>query len=214
MKNKKLVAKIMLLVLLLTSALSFAGCAKKGKYIFFSGWHDSKGTIQSNAYISDNTFDINNVNVDVYYGIHRLNIFGQVKSNPKGQLPETYWKSKLVLSICICNGVHMSNYKDINCCVEIKTVSEEDLFSKDFGYIDTPFFISNGIIYKHGENIQIPSYMFDQDSGTITIRLMLFRDNTDVNIKTGKAVPLCQNYFVIDYQKTNENQVVLSGYWK
>ena len=211
-KRIKLIARVMLLLLLLASALSFAGCAEKGKYKYISSCSQVKA-INATAYISDTEFDIDNVNIDLYYGVHELNIFGQKESNPKEQLPNTLWNSEFTLLICLCNAIHRSYYKD-DCCVEIKKIGDSDLFSEDYGYISTPFFISNGVIYKHRENIQIPSYMFDKDSGEVNIFINLFVIRNDTNIGTGINIPVCQSVIELRYKKIDNDKIILSGYWQ
>ncbi len=210
MNKTKLIARMMLLVLLVTSAFSFVGCAEKGKYMYISTC-TQVGGINSVAYISDTEFDIANVNVNLYYGVHELNYLGQISSNPKENFPEIYQNCKFILSICVCNAIHKYEAYKGECCVELKTVSEEELFSKDFGYIDTPFFISNGVIFMHGENIQIPSEMFDKDSGTVHLLINLFTSKKNT-IETGNNMPLVQSFINLRYQKKDNDKIVLSGY--
>ena len=176
LQNRKitLTARVILILLLIISALNFVGCTQEQKYEFLTSRcysDDAKSTLSMYVFSYNNVFDIDNVNVNVSYGIHELNIFGQVKSNPKEQLPYIFQQDKLLLSVCLCNDSHWG--KDEN-CVEIKQVSDEELFSKKYGYIDTPFFISGGIVYMNTDTVKIPAELFDEEYGKICIKLIFF----------------------------------------
>ena len=207
--KRKFVAKIMLLVLLVTSAFSFTGCGEKYKYKFPASY-DFETIIAATAYSDTNVFDIDNVTLTLSYSLHELDYFGRADTNPKEQLPSIYQDDQLELEICVCNGTHQKGIKDINCCVELKTIEEKKLFSQEYGHIDTPFFISNGIIYKHSEIITIPSYMFTENAGKVYIRLLLMEVGIDVWIGSQQVVS-SDTCITINYKKIDNNTIELDS---
>ena len=213
MKNtnfkSKHIARIMLLILLLSSAINLAGCDIKEKYKFRASY-DFDTIIAARAYSDTNIFDIENVTFLLSYAIHELNLWGEADTNPKEQLPSIYHDDKLMLEICVCNGTHQSDYKDTRCCVKLNTIKEEKLFSKEYGYIDTPFFISNGIVFMHTEIITIPSYLFVDDYGDVDIHLLLMNeDERKVQIDTQRYLPYSVTIIPITYKKIDENKIEL-----
>ena len=211
-KRIKLIARVMLLVLLLASALSFAGCGQYHKYVYFamdniSGGPDPK--LIKIARVSTDILEFNDRDlvVDLYIGMHELTIFGQVKSNPKEQLPTTDRNDTFSLSIFMCKELDNNEYKS----TKLKTIQDEELFSKKYGYIDTPFF-NNGITYMHIEEIIIPKDYFYKDHGNVLIRLELSKYTKEM-----EYCPYIVYTITIKYANNNGN-IVLSGYkmttWK
>ena len=135
--------------------------------------------------------------------MHKLNIFGQVKGNPKEQLPNIYWDDSFRLSILLCKELENEEYESI----ELKRVEDDELFSKEYGYIDTPFFINNGITYMHIEEITIPKDYFYKDYGNVLIRLELSKYSRDKN-----GYYPCITYTIEIKYANNDGLIVLSGY--
>ena len=211
LNKTKLIARVMLVVLLLSSAINLMGCLKEDKYMYIAHNRDASNEIQSIAYSSDVEFDIDNVNINVSYGVHKLNIFGEVKPNPKDQVASgTYKNYNFSLSAYICNCVDYPEEHPVQNtnCILFNYVCDEELFSKEYGYIDTPSFISNGVVYNHTDNIIIPEYMFDKDWGIVYIRLQLYvyLDDIDVNCL------LSEDFINLEYIKTGD-KIEFYNYW-
>ena len=211
----KLIARVMLLVLLLASALSFAGCTTTPKYRFIPDYNNDS-SITVSVYSDTNVFDIDNVNLTVSYSAHELNIFGQVSNNPKDQIPYIF-SSQLSMEICICNnaghnGIGMG-YKVTPCCRTYKTIEEDELFTQKYGHIETPFFISNGIVFKHSETITIPGDFFVENKGKIRIRFFLY-DEYSLNHMIDNRVSASETGVSIEYKKIDDNKIELTNYWK
>ncbi len=213
--KRKFVAKIMLLVLLVTSAFSFTGCGEKYKYKFLASY-DFGTIIAATAYSDTNVFDIDNVTLTLSYGAHELDFLGRADDNPKEQLPITSQNNQLALYIWLCNKTsYKEKEENSNCGTIIRIVEEEEIFSQEYGYIDTPFFISNGIIYKHNETITIPSYMFENEYGTVYIRFsFLVAKKTPVFIDGKICSFYAEVYIPIKYKKIENDKVELINYDK
>ena len=211
--KRKFVAKIMLLVLLVTSAFSFVGCSSKYEYIFISTYQGLDKSIQVTAYSDTNVFDVDDVTLILSYSLHELDFWGRADTNPKEQLPNIYWDDQLELEICVCNGKHSGSLKNFRCCRKIKTVEEKKIFSQEYGHINTPFFISNGVIYKHSETITIPSYMFAENAGKVIISLFLVYADKDKNRfdETGQQTVPSFAIITINYNKVDNNKVELDS---
>ena len=207
----KIVARVMLVVLLLSSAINLSGCGQEYKYMYIAHHRGSTNVIQSIVYSSDAEFDIDNVNINGSYGVHKLNIFGEVKPNPKDQVASgTYKNYNFSLSAYICNCVeyHEENSTENTSCILFNYITDEELFSKEFGYIHTPSFINNGVVYNHTDNVVIPEYMFDKDWGIVYIRLQLYvyLDDIDVNCL------LSEDFINLEYIKTGD-KIEFYNYW-
>ena len=204
----KLIARIILLVLLLASAVSFAGCSQFHKYVYFAADNVSGGPdpkLIKSARVSTDTkeFYDTDLNVDLYIGMHELNLFGQVKSNPKEQLPHIYQNDTFRLSVLLCKESEKGKYES----VELKRIEDEELFSKEYGYISTPFFINNGITYMHIEEITIPKDYFYKDYGRVLIKLEL-----SGYIEEHDEFYPCITYTITIKYSNNGEKIVLSGY--
>ena len=205
----RLIARVMLLVLLVTSAFSFVGCGPKYKYKFLASY-DFGTIIVATAYSDTNVFDIDNVTLTLSYSLNELDFLGRADANPKEQLPSIYQDNQLELEICVCNGTHQGDVKYFNCCIKLTSVEEEKIFSPEYGHIDTPFFISNGIIYKHSDTITIPGYMFTKDYGTVYIELFLMYADKHLHWFDGKKLTVLSDTCIrIDYKKIDNNKVEL-----
>lgn len=210
LQNRKitLTARVILILLLITSALSFAGCRQLDKYVYFasdniSGGPDPHLIKQAHVSIEKTEFCDSDISVNLYMAMHKLSFLGQVKTNPKEQLPNLFWKYEFSLSINICKESEEDNYES----VELKKISDEELFSKKYGYIDTPFFINNGVTYMHREKITIPKEYFYKDYGNVLIELELFQ-----YLEEAGEYYSCITYtFTLKYKNVN-GKIVLSGY--
>ena len=213
----KLIARIMLLVLLLASALNFAGCSERHEHEFYANYNCGTQII-AHAFSDTDVFNIENVSISLSYAVHKLNILGQVDSNPKLQLSGIFHNDKLTFEVCVCSEIHSCSYKGSNCCMVLKTISEKDIFAKEYGYIDTPFFISNGVVFMHTEKINIPSSLFTDDHGYIKIKLMLFigEENINGHIYQEQEIylPESETIINIEYKKIGDDQIELVDNWK
>ncbi len=201
----KIVARVMLVVLLLSSAINLSGCGKEDEYIFHPHSPELHNYIHSIAYSSGRKFYIDNVNINVSYAIHKLNIFGEVKPDAKEKLAYNWGNYSLYIYMCNSNTSHEYGPNYDHCCLLLKHITDEELFSKEFGCIDTPFFINNGVVYNHTDNIVIPKSFFDDDSGTIRIKLQLYVDTEE----SGNFY-VTEDRFMVTYEKTGDS-IFLTG---
>ena len=209
MKNSntktKLVARVMLLVLLLASAVNLAGCNRTTKYVYFTreNYVGNIYLIQSTLSTNSNEHYNSDVEFELSLGMHRLNFLGEADENPKKQLPSIYQDSTFTLNVILCNSLEDGSFNDKT----IKTITDEELFSQKYGYINTPFFISNGIIYMNSETITVPREHFGMDHGYILIKLELLLTES-----TGEVYSPVTYSFVIEYINV-DNKITLYGGW-
>ena len=156
MKNEnfktKLISRIMLLLLLLASALSFAGCGNKG----LEGGFNRKGLLPSflSAYRSDKReFDIDDVTLTFYYG---------------GSNGIEYPSFKLYFE---------NENGDIHLIKEVNNHDPENYIVK-LEHKKILFVYKTTKIFNHSESITIPKELFVNNVGYI----MFYFKNTTENL--------------------------------
>ena len=182
-KNKtKITAVAVLLLVLISSTLSFVGCGDK-KIEGGFGKSDEK-SVFSCAYKSDkNTFDINDVTLTFYYGHHLSAGNMAYYSYPNFEL-------------YFCN--------DDNLEVLVKRIEDEFVSEKYHAYYGKGVnFLKSNIQYNHFETLTIPKELFTKDDGIIYFCIYgtnMNDDNQELDIITSRGI----------YYKKDGNKIVLS----
>ena len=199
MKNIKLVAKIMLLVLLVTSAFSFVGCVgySNKKYILGTYSNNSALTSQMRLRVTSDTkvFSKDNITLDLSYAMHGRNVWGKSSLEGTGDFyssivdkydvlyglyiitdKQNVWDDRYDASLCITDIEHVNDYYFIN------KVSENEALSEKYVRIYPGFAIGNGgDRYNHTESITIPKEIVDESEEKFTIAIIAFYWNAEYN---------------------------------
>ena len=153
LNKTKLIARVMLVVLLFSSALNLAGCGEP---------HVKKGQCYDEVFIKEyrtgfkvvsdsNCFPIDDITFSMYIGIS--NSFGNVVRDWFGTLEDVYYVVYIANEIDTeldPNSAHILDYSYI-----IKEISCEEVMDneEEYDYIQLP---NNNRIYKHCETITLP----------------------------------------------------------
>ena len=208
MKNSntkiKLVARVMLIVLLLAGAVNLAGCNRTTKYVYFpaDNIHGSNYLLRSTLTTNSNEYYNSDVEFELSLGMHELSFWGNLDKKSKEQIRSKYPNGTFTLNVILCNSLEDGSFNE----QIIKTISEEELFSQEYGYIDTPFFISNGIIYMNSEIITVPQEHFGMNYGQILIKLKLLLAES-----TGEVYLDRVHTFTIKYHNIDGNIDLYGG---
>ncbi len=184
----KLIARVMLVVLLLSSALNFCSCDMKYKYILSSSRYAHQGNYSPSHFVAtSNTtvFDINDITFNIAYATHQIQ-----KKNPKSSYPNVYGDNPILyFGLYICPyettseefwNFENQTYNDVDSFQNIEGykfvngITDEEAFTKEYALISTPFFISNGSIYNHVESITIPKEYITGDQGAFMLKFICF----------------------------------------
>ena len=192
----KLIAKLMLVVIWCVCVLNLSACGRTQKYMYVAkhNLYGNRYVIQSSLWTDNDEYYNSDVEFELSLAIHKLNILGEIDENPKEQLPSVYQDGTLKLNVILCNSLDDGSFNE----KIIKTISDEELFSKKYGYIDTPFFINNGVTYMNSEKIIIPKEYFTLDYGSILIKLELVH-----NRKSGEVCSPITYTYTINYLNVN-----------
>ncbi|MBO5715462.1 MAG: hypothetical protein J6S23_03600 [Clostridia bacterium] len=159
----KLIARLILVVILLTSTLTLASCGNKG----LENGFNPKGRLNTFmcAYKSDKTeFDIDDVTLTFYYGGHYWDYISGQKVDYSENLE------------CECFELYFENENgDIYLIkkVEENFISDKYLITPDYKNYDLLFFYYSDMtpIFSHSEEIKIPRELFTDESGTIVFKI-------------------------------------------
>ena len=212
---KQILAKVMLVVILLTSVLGLSGCGigygigyQYYRTMETDGIHSYPCTIRVKSIT--NTFDINNVNLVLEIGIHKISLMGVMDDYP--QAHHAYGLAhnleSLDFAIYLCDGKFKNDFP-VNSSDNItlidnhlfyREIKEEEAFTKEYGY--------NIFKVNHQENIQIPSEYFCMDEGSVAIKLVpwILFDDSNSHFTT-------RNYCIIlEYKKVDNNIIITNFY--
>ena len=222
----KHIARIMLLVLLLTSAVNLAGCGRVPQgyydsYDFNYNLNQEKtwSILRISAVSNTDIFDINDISFNLLLGTHANKYIG--RQHPKGYEKEYYLhyssrelenaqREEYVFAIYISDieNLHIEerNIKDI-ANVEnyeyILSINEEVGFSEEYGYIVENWFLLDSFLYNHIEPITIPSGNIRNDRGSFVVHFVCYLENY-----TNDCYDVIYDEQVIfDYQKLDENTI-------
>ena len=209
MKNKtnqakQILAKVMLVVILLTSVLNFTGCIKSQVYIYIA-----TDNLIGNSYLLKKRLSVekieyfnSDITVDLSLAMHELNIGGEPDDDPKKQATRYFCECDFTVDVFLCKLLDDDTFDS----KKIMTITDEELFSKKYGYIDTPAFINNGMKFAHSEKITIPKEYFQKPSGKVLIQVELL-----ITPPGEEQCSYATSTFTIRY-KTEGDMVKLSGY--
>ena len=187
----KFVARVMLLVLLLASALSFAGCAgyPTKKYILSTAVNSFSNSSQIQLMVTSDTkiYSKDNITLDLSYSMHSLN------SNQESSLEtRNDFYSYAIKEYDVSYGIYVTNVDIFNNgthdysliandlelidnCFFVKQLSEEQALSEEYLRISPKFAIGKGAdIYNHSELITIPKDYANKNEGTFFIYIIAF----------------------------------------
>ena len=174
LNKTKLVSRLMLVILLLTSTLILASCENqnKGLEVGFTPYGEMDFSC---AYRSDKTkFDIDDVTLTFYYGgFYEYNIESEIKNRFSYPTFELYFCDEKLDNIILVKRV------------------EENLVSEKYRVYSTlKFFNKHVIEYKHSEIITIPKELFAEDWGIIYFCLYgaNVREDSEVKIITSVQI--------------------------
>ncbi len=229
----KLIARIMLLVLLLASALSFAGCGRVPdgyydpydfEYYLSQNMRGDDATILKIwATSNKNVFDTNNITFILLYGTHANQYVG--RQDTKFYDLERYLEygtrkyEDYTFALYICDwtmeheDVFYENIYDIENIVDhefIKSINAEEAFSEEYGYIVENWFLLDGFLYNHIESITIPKEYIKENRGRFVIKLVAFYENSE----TEQYLPQKVEDIVFEYEKIDVNTVKINFHEK
>ena len=229
LKNKKsiIAARVMLIILLLTSAVSFAGCGNKKpdgyhsyseyKYVI-NQEYDTNHSAQVKMYAVSNsdTFEVDNLKLGLMYGIHtNYVIAGREDNTGKKELipfyhDDQYGEYTFAIYICDIENEHsveeytVANISDIPGHQLLKTIPEGEAFSEDYGYaFDNSLPFIRITYFKHVEEIIVPSYFINNDSEAFVIKIIGFCEN----LLNSEQRVIYVERIVCNYKNLDENTI-------
>jgi hypothetical protein len=153
------------------------------------------------------------------YATHKNDILGLsitekvTKTGDKELYPHYYSSDcgEYVFAIYICDGKYeelslhkTSNVEDVSNHLFVRSISQEDAFSEEYGYVMYDYGLFFGPEYlKHMEEITIPSEYIQENKGSFVIKLVAFCKN----LKTSNYEPIIEERLVFEYVKTNNEDI-------
>ena len=179
LNKTKLVARLMLVILLLTSTLTLASCGNQseGLEVGFTPYGEMDFSC---GYRSDKTeFDIDDVTLTFYYG-------GSYEYNIESEIKNTFSYPAFELYFCD---------EKLDNRILVKRVEENLVSEKYRAYSTLKFFNKHVIEYKHSEIITIPQELFAEDLGIIYFCLYgaNVRESSEVKIITSVQIAYQKN---------------------
>ena len=225
----KMVARVMLVILLISSAINLAGCTKtiSGYYYPYDFQYylsqetrgDDSSIIKIWATSDSNIFDMNDIRFNLLYGTH-ANKYLDIP-NDKGYDLEYYlWYGdkeyqNYTFALYICDLTldyenklysRVDNIENIADHQFIKSISSEEAFSDEYGYVvKQQLFLSN-FYYKHIEKITIPKKYIKEDGGCFIIKLVAYYYVGEEKLYSPEEI----EYIRFDYEKIEGNVVKIN----
>ena len=225
MKKIKFLARVILLVLLLSSALGLLGCSKipNGYYYPYDASYRllSDGSKMKICAISNtNVFNKNNVTFDLLIGTHankyigRQNLYKcEIDDYPYYGYRELGKYGEYVFALYLSEEyryglpVDSNNITEITNYEFIQSISEKDAFSEEYGYVVKDNIIFPPTFYfKHKESITISQEKISNKDGTFILTLACYIvdfDNNSYHIVFSEEL-----YF--HYQQIDENTIIIN----
>ena len=163
-------------------------------------------------------FDKSDVTFNIAYSTHFA-----TNKNPK--LEYTKGDDKLYFALYVCpyesideRQNYMANYahgteeeiEDIEGYALVKSMDEQEALSDKYAVIDTPQFISRGLIYHHTENVTIPSDFLSSTDGAFMLKLVCFKYMNSAN----SYGAYFYNYIIFHYNRNLKLKLILSFFFK
>ncbi len=208
-KRKKMFMLILFIIIIVIIVITVIR-SKKEKPIIREGFSYTytPDTMMMGVESDVDTFQKDNVQLQLYYGLHRLDDAEKYGVNSKG-----YYKSdnmeKIYFAMYVCdvshelaivNGNEVPDYKNLTNHYYIREITEAEAFTKEFGYKMNR---SDGIIYGHSETITIPQEVLKYENGTFVVKIISY-----VRIREKDWYKASRfDYITFDYAYIDENTV-------
>lgn len=199
--------KIILIFLLMIGAIIatiitcivFHPTYKKGSF-----WYTlTPSMIMQGVKSSTDTFPIEDVTLDLYYGLYCLD-YDEPESYHRSSEEETVFFGIYAggkgEELSISCDMDIEDYTAINNHILIKELSSEEAFTEEYGY--TMDYL--GIDYNHHEQIAIPSDVFTEDSGKFYIKICSFNPTGETKTSVKSALV---SVLEIRYEKLDEETI-------
>ena len=174
--NRKRMGIFRVLLILLIVVLTATGCqnAKLKK-----GFDHQLPLIRIGVKSETNTFSIDNVTFDLYYGFYDVNESIDDRKRHYGErvYEKIFFAIYIVEADAPSPGAYLMDYTSIEGYHFIKSISEEFAFSEEYGYIDGGRW--KGTAYNHKETFTIPKELFMNEQGRIRIEILCFMQITN-----------------------------------
>jgi len=222
----KFIARVLLLILLLTSVFSLAACEKtpEGYYddydFEYSKGQNMRGddatALIFKAVSDKNTFEIDKISFNIMLGTHANKYIGRQDNKTYDLEYYLYYGEKeydnYLFAIYICDE-NSSSSDVMNFCPDdieskdgyylVKQIGSVDAFSDEYGYIVQQYLFLSSFYLKHIEEITIPQEFVNENQGRFSIKLVQFYKNTEKNQYSAEKVEAID----FEYEKTDENTV-------
>lgn len=217
--KSKLVARGMLVVFLMTTIFNLVGCSlgyigyNYYKTMETDGIHSRPASIRVKS--KTNTFNIENLTLDLDIGVHRTSFFGVMDNSPKEQY--AFPSYNIGFAIYICDGqyensfpYYVDNLENIENHYFIDEITEEEAFTKEYAY--------GGFGYNHQRKIKIPRECLSEKTGSIAIKLANyyeFDEQSDGKEFKYKFEPDYSIYtIVLEYEKMEDSLVRITNFYE
>ncbi len=223
-KNKtKITAVAVLLLVLISSTLSFVGCDYETPYGYYDPhdfpYHLSSndrlgGNLQMYAISNTDIFNIDDVTFELLYGTHANKYIGRQDLKYYEAEDYPYYNDTkyggYVFAIYVCRYEYM--YEFPKCLDEISNASnhdfltkipESEVFSENYGYILRQNILLKNFYFKHKEEITIPKEYFDKQSGEFIIKIFCILNNSEDNTYESAE----HTYIILNYEKVDEDTI-------
>ena len=203
---------INVLLLLLAACMLFTGCGEKSKAMFTRGfgYNFESGTLMLAVSSNSDTFDVNNVTLDLHIGIYNS------KKNTPDEAKRVYFQTKdddnVFFGLYIRGEEYFydeffvidGDFTNIEPYHLIRMISGEEGFSGEYGF--TTGYVK-GIVFDHNEPITIPAEIFNKTQGSFQILIMSFVEPANMS---GKCKSTSANALELDYQIFDDGIVKLN----
>ena len=221
----KLIAKLMLVAVLGVSILNLTGCYKTPDgcyhpydYDYYLSQKNNAARLRIWATSDKNVFKTDDISFNLIYGTHANEYLGR-QDKKMYDLEDYLWYGTkeyedYIFALYICDGDFRNTFVSDEYCIEnienipdhefIKSISAEEAFSEDYGYV-----VRNQILfpslfyYKHIEDITIPKEYVKEDRGSFVIKFISYYKDLEKN----PYFPSIIEYIIFEYKKVDENTV-------
>lgn len=185
-QHTRYVYRVVLLLLILSMALSATGCGwNSDKYKFEIGHFDytfTPDSIMMGAKSKTDTFAKDAVSVELYYGVHNIGYDERYGTDPKSRYTlSAFPDEKILFALYVCdtefsldvvNSMNFEDYKNIDNYYFVKEIFEDEAFSEEYGFNMTYL---QGVTYNHHETITIPAELLNKEKGSFSIKILAFQ---------------------------------------
>ena len=203
-RKPAIAARVMLIILLLTSALSLGACNTSNKYsdmeykyiLTDKWWYQQISNYPIGHFVAtSNTtvFNKNDITFNIAYATHQIQVKDAKSDYPDNHNSDTY----MYFGIYICpdEGYQHEDFwkfadnkypsieslQNIEGYTFVNGITDDKAFTDEYALIPTPFFISDGSIYNHTEKVTIPIEYVSEKHGRFLMKFVCFyyKENTN-----------------------------------